>query len=141
MSKLKHYGLDNSAISWFKSYLTDRKQYVEIDGIKSSTKNLTTGVPQGSTLGPLLFIIYMNDINNVSDTFKSILFADDTSLSIVISLFQTQHNTRRGVSTHINQELAKITNWLRANRLSLNVSKTKYMLFRYPKPPSIPYQH
>ena len=75
----------------------------------------------------------MNDINNVIDTFKYVLFADDTSLSSVISLFQTRHNTRRGLSIHINYELAKITNWLRANRLSLNVGKTKYMLFRYPQ--------
>ena len=74
----------------------------------------------------------MNDINIVSNTFKSILFADDTSLNSVISLFKTQNSTQ-GISDHINQELAKITDWLRANKLSLNVSKTKYMLFRYPQ--------
>ena len=122
LRKLKYYGLDNNAISWFKSYLTDRKQYVEIDGVKSQIKSLSTGVPQGSTLGPLLFIIYMNDINIVSNTFKSILFADDTSLNSVISLFKTQNNTHIYISTHINQELATITDWLRANKLSLHIT-------------------
>ena len=73
LSKLKYYGLDENAISWFKSYLSDRKQYVEIENVKSSIKDIQTGVPQGSTLGPLLFIIYMNDISLSSNLLKSTL--------------------------------------------------------------------
>ena len=79
ISKLRYYGLNENAIQWFYSYLSDRSQYVEIDNIKSDFKNISTGVPQGSILGPLLFIIYINDINTVSKAFRSILYADDTS--------------------------------------------------------------
>ena len=116
-------------MSWFKSYLSDRKQFVEIDGVKSSVQNINTGVPQGSTLGPLLFILYMNDINHASDILKSILFADDTLLNTTLSIFPTTK------SNCINNELSKITEWLRANKLSLNVKKTKYMIFRYSQTP------
>ena len=128
LAKLRYYGLDNDAVNWFQSYLTGRKQYVEIEGHKSSIKDISTGVPQGSTLGPLLFIIYMNDINDVSPLLKTILFADDTSLSSVISLFPTGPRQK---SLAINLELEKVTDWLRANKLSLNVKKTKYMVFRF----------
>ena len=138
LSKLKYYGLDDHAVTWFKSYLSDRKQFVEVDGVKSPTQNITTGVPQGSTLGPLLFVIYMNDINIVSEVFKCILFADDTSLESVISLFPAINDS--GISKKINEELSKIIDWLRANKLSLNVKKTKYMQFRYSQrsPNSLP---
>ena len=133
LSKLRYYGLDESAISWFKSYLSDRKQYVQIDDIKSSIKDIETGVPQGSTLGPLLFIIYMNDISVSSTLLKSILFADDTTLNTVLSLFPS--NNGMTTSNLINRELDKITEWLRANKLSLNAKKTKYMIFRYSQTP------
>ena len=136
LSKLKYYGLDDHAISWFKSYLSDRKQFVEVDGVKSPTQPISTGVPQGSTLGPLLFVIYMNDINIVSEIFKCILFADDTSLESIISLFPAR--TTSGISRKVNDELSNLIDWLRANKLSLNVKKTKYMQFRYPqKSPSL----
>ena len=86
LSKLRYYGLNSCALKWFSSYLSDRQQYVDIEGISSEINNINTGVPQGSTLGPLLFIIYMNDLNEVSTVFKSILFADDTSLNSVLRL-------------------------------------------------------
>ena len=138
LAKLKYYGFDQNALSWFKSYLTDRKQFVEVDGYKSETKNIRTGVPQGSTLGPLLFIIYMNDINDVSDALSSILFADDTSLNSTISVFQSGDS--KELSSKINYELVKVIDWLRANKLSLNVKKTKFMQFRYSqmRPHSLP---
>ena len=138
LAKLKYYGFDQNALSWFKSYLTDRKQFVEVDGYKSETKNIRTGVPQGSTLGPLLFIIYMNDINDVSDALSSILFADDTSLNSTISVFQSRDS--KELSSKINYELVKVIDWLRANKLSLNVKKTKFMQFRYSqmRPHSLP---
>ena len=78
LNKLKYYGVKNTELSWFQSYLTERSQYVEINGITSNVLTISTGVPQGSILGPLLFIIYMNDIPEVSTFFKYILYADDT---------------------------------------------------------------
>ena len=88
LNKLKYYGDTNTELSWFQSYLTERSQYVEINGITSNILTISTGVPQGSILGPLLFLIYMNDIPEVSTLFKYIVYADDTSLlnSLSISL-------------------------------------------------------
>ena len=88
LNKLKYYGLKNTELSYFQSYLTERSQYVEINGITSNVLAISTGVPQGSIFDPLLFLIYMNDIPEVSTFFKSILYADDTSLlnSLSISL-------------------------------------------------------
>ena len=128
LKKLKYYGLDDNALKWFRSYLSDRHQYVEIEDVRSSTKPSKTGVPQGSILGPLLFIIYMNDINSVSKKFEAILYADDTSLNSIIKLFGNDNH-----SSSINNELLLIYDWLNANKLSLNIGKTKYMIFRYPQ--------
>ena len=128
LNKLSHYGVPNANLKWFDNYLSNRKQYVEIDGVKSQVKNVSMGVPQGSILGPLLFIIYMNDISTASKIFNVILYADDTSLASVLNAFNLG---REPISTHINQELDKINTWLMSNKLSLNVEKTKYMIFRY----------
>ena len=101
--------------------------YVEIDNAKSSVRHLTTGVPQGSILGPLLFLIYMNDISNSSSLFKFILFADDTNL------FTTNEYTLpvriSKVDDLVNNELEKIYDWLTVNILSLNLTKTIFMIF------------
>ena len=130
LTKLKHYGLNRQALSWFKSYLSGRQQFVEINGVKSNFQQLTTGVPQGSVLGPLLFLIYMNDIPNSSEVLKYILFADDTSLidSFNLSISQDENCN----IDNLNNELAKIYEWLTVNKLSLNVSKTKFMAFHHP---------
>ena len=89
LKKLHNYGITGPALKWFSSYLTGRLQYVEIDGISSDVLPLTTGVPQGSILGPLLFLIYMNDIHNVTNQFNFILYADDTSLYSTIQIQET----------------------------------------------------
>ena len=80
LDKLYHYGIRETALCWFKDHLTNRQQYVEIDDTASDKRVITTGIPQGSILGPLLFLIYMNDISYTSQLFKFILYADDTTL-------------------------------------------------------------
>ena len=82
LNKLYLYGIRGNIHNWFKSYLTNRSQYVEYNKVKSKTEIITHGVPQGSILGPLLFIIYMNDFSRSSELLFSILFADDTSVFI-----------------------------------------------------------
>ena len=103
-------------------YLTGRSQYVEIDGVSSNVISLSTGVPQGSILGPLLFLIYMNDIPYCTKYFNFILYADDTTLSNTIQIPSMS-------PLNINDELAKVYDWLAVNKLSLNVKKTKYIIF------------
>ena len=122
LHKLKYYGIDGVAHQLMRSYLTDRKQFVEIDNTNSDTLILTTGVPQGSILGPLLFLIYMNDISKASELFKFILYADDTNLNTNIELVIAQ-NSSSDISNILNTELDSISDWLACNKLSLNVKK------------------
>ena len=95
-------------------------------GSNSHVETIKCGVLQGSVLGPLLFIVYTNDINRCLNLTKSILFADDTT-------FYLSSNNFTYLFTTMNNELLNLTDWLRANKLSLNISKTNYMLFTYHK--------
>ena len=122
IKKLAHYGINGTPLEWFTSYLTGRRQYVEIDGVSSNVLSLSTGVPQGSILGPLLFLIYLNDIPYCTKYFNFILYADDTTLSNTIQIPSMS-------PLNINEELAKVYDWLAVNKLSLNVKKTKYVIF------------
>ena len=133
LAKLKYYGLHGTSLEWFNSYLTDRSQFVQIDNTNSQRKNIKTGVPQGSILGPLLFIIYMNDIQFASSVFKSILYADDTNLISPISVFSAHSSDIKMTSANINSELKKISDWMAVNKLSLNIGKTKFMIFHFPQ--------
>ena len=96
---------------------------------------MTTGVPQGSILGPLPFIIYMNDIREASENFQAILYADDTNLLSPLCSFSTSTSLKdiqtEQLSENINKELDNILQWLNTNKLSLNVKKTKCMIFHY----------
>ena len=110
--------------------MTERQQYVEYQNVCSSTRELETGVPQGSNLGPLLFLIYVNDIHTVSNKLNFILYADDTTLtSPLCSFTHDAQNDVSHVSSQINSELLKISDWLKVNKFSLNLDNTKYMIF------------
>ena len=129
LSKLDYDGIKDIALNWFKSYLTNRTQYVGYNGISSSIREIETGVPQSSILGPLLFLIYKNDIHTVNDTLNFILYADDTTLSSPMCSFTSDIDIVS--SNSINSELNKIADWLAVKKLSLNVQKTKFMIFHY----------
>ena len=123
MQSINHYGIRGNVLQWFNSYLTNRYQYVKYNNTPSDMKNITCGVPQGSILGLLLFLLYINDIESVSNIFSSILFADD------ITLFCSSKNLQE-LTAIVNNELGNIMQWLNANKLSLNIDKTNLMLFR-----------
>lgn len=122
LHKLYKYGIRGVAHQWVTSYLKNRSQFVEIDNIKSNNCNITCGVPQGSVLGPILFLLYVNDIVSVSQLLRCILLADDTTL------FYSGKNIK-DVLQIVENEFQKIMKWFNANRLSLNISKTKCMIF------------
>ena len=122
IDKLEYYGIRGIAQEWLKSYLKDRKQFVQIDECASTLLNVTCGVPQGSILGPKLFILYINDICNASTSLEFILFADDTNVFYSGVDIQT-------ICECISRELDKLHVWLSVNKLSLNVDKTNFILF------------
>ena len=100
LGKLEHYGIRGVTLSWFRSYLTNRKQYVVIDKYKSDCAQITCGVPQGSILGPLLFLVYINDLNYASKILQTIMFADDTNLFLTgksLDALEMQMNCRTAI--------------------------------------------
>ena len=128
LEKLEYYGIRGSALAWFESYLADRQQYVTCNGVKSSCKTIKCGVPQGSILGPLLFLLYINDLANICKHTLPVLFADDTNL------FNSGKDLTE-LQDIFNAELKAISTWLKVNKLSLNVKKTHYMVISTKKKP------
>ena len=123
MDTLAHYGVRGIENNWFKTYLTNRKQHVTVSGQKSDNALKEFRVPQGSVLSPLLFLIYINDLNQAMKFSRVHHFADDTNLLLV-------DNSLKNIKKNINHDLKLLTAWLRANRISLNTSKIKILLFR-----------
>ena len=122
LQKLEHYGIRGKVLDWFRSYLSSRSQYVVVNGHSFKILPSTCGVSQGSVLGPLLFLIYVNNLLYVSKILKFYLFADD------ISIYYDSENLITLQKT-VNRESRKVRKWLEANRLSLNIAKTNYVIF------------
>ena len=128
LDTLFHYGIRGNPLKLISSYLENRQQFVEFRNTKPNIMQISTGVPQGSILWPLLFLIYINDFPSASSYFNFIMYADDTTLYSNIDS-PNQNDMIRLTETKINAELAKIDEWLKINKLSLNLKKSKYMFF------------
>jgi hypothetical protein len=120
LRKLSHYGVRNRSLAWFRDLLSNRTQLVQNGNIKSAALPIRMGIPQGSSLGPLLFNIYINDLPNFSNIPETLQFADDTALVFT---------GEQASPERINQCLAQLSSWMVANRLTLNVRKTKFIRF------------
>ena len=125
IKKLKQYGLRGTPLELLKNYLQNRKQQTLYQGTLSDYKTITCGVPQESTLGPLIFLIYINDLP-LHTNFKVRLFADDTNLTLAEKSVSNLQNL-------VNLEMCKIDHWMHASKLSINSTKSQYMLVTYKK--------
>jgi len=112
-------------LTWFRDYLTDRYRQVKCNGIRSTFRRMDFGVPQGSVLGPLLFLMYINDLPKATTLLNFILFADDSNVFF-------SHASYRDLFKIVNNKLVQIANWFKADKLSLNLNKTNYVLFTAP---------
>jgi hypothetical protein len=123
LSKLFHYGIRGIPHEWFQSYLSDRQQFVTISECKSTLENIRHGVSQGSVLGPLLFLLYINDLHNALLFSEPYLFADDTNLIHISS-------SMKSLNKKLNIDLKLLCRWLKANKIALNTSKTQLIIFK-----------
>ena len=123
-NKLLHYGVRGVANHWFESYLTGRQQFVSVSDHNSQLKDILHGVPQGSVLGPLLFLLYINDLNNALTYSHVYLFADDTHILHI-------NNSIDSLCKKLNIDLKLLCNWLNANKIALNNNKTELIVFKH----------
>ena len=123
LKKLEHYGIRGNCLKWFESYLHERMQIVKFGHHKSNKLIISTGVPQGSILGPLRFLLYINNIENCSKIISFVMYADDTNAF---------HSDKCLKSlTHVMQEeMNEVIKWVNMNKLSINTTKTKYIIFK-----------
>ena len=124
--KLYKYGIEGTALAMIHSYLSNRNQCVEFRNVQSTFRCIDIGVPQGSILGPLLFILYVNDFPKISSKFTTLLYADDTAI-----LFEA--GTAAELQNRLNNELPKVCKWLHLNKLTLNTSKTLFQIYNNSK--------
>ena len=124
ISKLSGYGIRGTSIEWFKSYLSERKQKCFLNGSLSSNRVLSCGTPQGTILGRLLFLLYINDLPNCLMHSQPRTYADDTHLTLA-------GNSVDSIELNLNEDLASISEWLTANKLTLNKSKTEFMIIAF----------
>ena len=125
LCKLWHYGIRGTELRWFKSYLSRRHQYCSISGHASKSTLVTNGIPQGSGLGPLLFLVYVNDLSNAVHYSQTGIYADDTGLYATgFSILE--------IEASLNKDLSRLCSWLHANKLSINAVKSKFMLIASP---------
>lgn len=122
LQKLHYYGIRGTPLNLLTSYLTNRKQLTVINGVSSNLNDLQCGVPQGSILGPLLFLIYINDLPYSTQNLQYVLFADDTSVFC-------KGSDPKILFEFVNSQLNNINYWMNANKLILNIEKTNYILF------------
>ena len=122
LDKLEYYGIRGLAKQWFESYLMNRMQFVSLGSCKSDMLNISSGVPQGSVLGPILFLLYINDFSNCSTILDFHLFADDTNI------FHRDKSLSNLEST-INNQLSYVIDWLSSNKLTLNADKSSFIVF------------
>ena len=123
LHKLESYGIRGIPLAWFESYLTNRKQYVALGDTQSSYQTMVCGVPQGSSLGPFLFLVYINDLPNCSEVLSFKIFADDTNLFV-------SNKDLKSLELQMNLELSKVKEWCDINKLSINLKKTNYMIVK-----------
>ena len=131
LRKLENYSIRGPAKDWFESYLRNRHQIVKIGDTLSDEMQIVCGVPQGSILGPILFLLYISDIKNSSKMLKFFLYTDDTNTLLISKSIQE-------LECIYNKELSYVTDWLNANKLTLNVEKSNLVLFRSTKKQWIP---
>ena len=132
LNKLSSYGVRGVALQWFKSYLSNRQQYVFLNGKSSELREVRCGVPQGSILGPLLFLVFINDFPKCSNFFKFNLFADDSTLSCSF-----KDSSPENIHYILSNEIELINSWLLLNKIAINSEKSNFIVFSYRKNISI----
>ena len=133
LRKLESYGIRDIELIFFKSYLSNREQYVSLSGLKSDKRTITRGVPQGSVLGPLLFLLFINDFPQCNTFFKFTLFADDSTLTCSFP-----HHNLNIIHETLNLQLISIDHWLRSNKLQINANKSNFIIYSYRNTYNIP---